>query len=231
MDEGWTRFILEQFEFPHRTLQNREVSGGNLGDQFDVIIIPAEISLNRMLDGHSPEQMPEEYAGGIGEEGVAELQRFVREGGTILAFEGADALLLRHFDVPVQNALQGLSQPEYYLPPSLVWIDVDRNHPLAYGLPDRLAAKFAGGRAYEPAGWQATSGDLRVVASYPSEGRVLASGLLVGDQYLAGKAAVVEADYGEGRLVMYGFRVQHRAQSHGTFKLVFNALYADDEGR
>ncbi|MCZ6478661.1 MAG: hypothetical protein O6851_10140, partial [Gemmatimonadetes bacterium] len=154
MDEGWTRFVLEQFEFPYRSLQNREVRAGNLGQNFDVIIIPAEISLNRLIDGHSPDRMPEEYAGGIGEEGIEELQRFVREGGTLLTFEGADALLLEHFDVPVHNALQGLSQPEYYLPPSLVWIDVDRDHPLAYGLPERLAAKFSGGRAYEPSGWQ-----------------------------------------------------------------------------
>jgi hypothetical protein len=228
MDEGWTRFVLEQFEFPYQTLLNKDIRGGDLHEQLDVIIIPADVSLGRLINGNSPERTPAEFAGGVGEEGIAELQSFVREGGTLLAFEGADALLLEHFDLPVANALQGLSQPDFFLPPSLVWIEVDQEQPLAYGLPKRLAAKFAGGRAYEPGSWQAASGDLKVIASYPSEGRVLASGLLVGDRYLAGKAAVIEAKYGAGRLVMYGFRVQHRAQTHAAFKLVFNALYVHD---
>ena len=87
---------------------------------------------------------------------------------------------------------------------------------------------FAGGRAYEPDGWDATAGNMRVVASYPKEGRVLASGQMVGDEFLAGRAAVVEVKHGNGRIVLYGFRVQHRAQAHGTFKLFFNALYTKE---
>ena len=86
-------------------------------------------------------------------------------------------------------------------------------------------AFFGGGRAYEPDGWDAAAGNMRVVATWPSEGRVLASGEMLGDEFLAGRGAVIEVDYDDGKIVMYGFRVQHRAQTQGTFKLFFNALY------
>jgi len=86
-------------------------------------------------------------------------------------------------------------------------------------------AFFGGGSAYEPDGWDAAAGNLRVAATWPSEGPVLASGEMLGEEYLAGRGAVVEVDYGAGRIVMYGFPVQHRGQTHGTFKLLFNALF------
>lgn len=228
MDEGWTRYILDQFDFTYVNVDNARIRDGGLGDDFDVLIIPAQVSLQRLLEGIDAERIMEPYAGGVGEEGIEALQGFVEGGGTLLTFERSDEVVLERFGVPVKDGLRGLTQPDFHLPPALLRIEVNTDHPLAYGMRPEAAAMFAGGRAYEPDGWDATSGNMRVVAFYPKEGRVLASGQMVGDEFLAGRAAVVEVQYGDGRIVLYGFRVQHRAQAHGTFKLVFNALYTTE---
>ena len=132
--------------------------------------------------------------------------------------------MLERFDVPVEDALAGLEPPEWYLPPSLVGIEVDTDHPIGLGMPEHAAAKFAGGRAYVPAAtWNPAVGGVEVVAAY-SDADVLESGILVGEEHLAGRGAIVSIAYGEGRIILYGLRVQHRAQTHGTFKLLFNAL-------
>jgi hypothetical protein len=225
MDEGWTRYVLEQFEFPYHNVDNARIRAGDLGADYDVLIIPAQVSLQGLLEGIDAEDIMEPYAGGIGDEGLEALKAFVGGGGTLLTFERADAVVLEHFDVPVKDGLQGLSQPDFYLPPALLRIEVDTDHPLGYGMSPEAAAMFAGGRAYEPDGWEAASGNLQIVAAYPQEGRVLASGQMVGEEQMAGRAAVIEVSHGDGRIVLYGFRVQHRGQAHGTFKLFFNALY------
>ena len=187
-----------------------------------VAFAPAHESVQRP---HRPEAgLPEPYAGGIGEEGVEALRAFVDGGGTLLTFERSDAIALDRFEVPVRDALQGLTQQEFFYSASLVNLRVDTGSPLGWGMRPEAAAFFGGGRAYEPGDWLAASDSVRVVASYPTEG-VLASGLMVGTEHLAGKGAVLEVAMGEGRVVMYGFRVQNRAQTHGTYKLLFNALY------
>ena len=157
------------------------------------------------------------------------LRDFVEGGGTLLTFERADALAIERLDVPVRDALQGLDSQEFFYSASLVNVDVDVAHPLGWGMSPRATGFFGGGRAYEPSDWRAANDSIRVVANYPSDDRVLASGLMVGDEQLAGRGAVLEARVGAGRVVLYGFRVQHRAQTRGTFKLVFNALYTHDE--
>ena len=225
MDEGWTRLVLENFEFPYESLDNKAVSAGDLGDRLDVIIIPAQISLETLVDGRDAEDTPEAYAGGIGDDGVDALRAFVEGGGTLLTFERADAVALEKFEVPVKNALEDLGQREFFYSASLLNIDVDTDAPLGWGMRPKAAAFFGGGRAYEPSDWGAASDSVSVIANYTADGRVLASGLMVGDERMAGKGAVLEVSMGEGRVVLYGFRVQHRAQTRGTFKLLFNALY------
>jgi hypothetical protein len=225
MDEGWTRYLLEQFEFPYHNVDNARIRAGDLGADYDVLIIPAGVRLETLLEGIDAEDIMEPYAGGVGEEGVEALEAFVEGGGTLLTFGRGDEVVLERFELPVKDALEGLEQPDFFLPPALLRIEVDTDHPLAYGMRSEAAAMFAGGRAYEPDGWDPALGEMKVVASYPMEGRVLASGQLVGDEFLAGRAAVLEVQRGEGIIVMYGLGVQHRAQSYGTFKLVFNALY------
>ena len=165
----------------------------------------------------------EPYAGGIGDEGVEAIIEFVDSGGTLLTFQGSDQIVFDSFDVPVKDVLRG--NRDLYLPPMVLHLDVDTGHPLGYGMKEKAFGFFGGGSAYEPDGWDAAGGTMRVVATWPSDGPVLASGQMVGEEEFAGRGAVVEVDYGAGKIVMYGFRVKHRSQTNGTFKLFFNALY------
>ena len=225
MDEGWTRLVLEEYGFDVTTLGNEDVRSEELSQRFDMVIIPSEISLSRLMDGADEEDAPEGFRGGIGEEGVENLKAFVRAGGTLVTLDRGDAVVLEHFDVPVRNSLEGIPGSELFTPASLYRMELDEKHPLAVGSTHELAAKWAGGRAYEPTGWDGEAGRIHTVGRWATDpDRLLMSGLVVGAEHLAGKANILDIEYGAGHIFMYGFRVQHRAQTQGTFKLLFNAL-------
>lgn len=225
MDEGWTRYILEDYGFDLTVLGNDDVQSEDLARNLDVVIIPSEIPVTRLLNGADEDDQPEGYRGGIGEEGVENLKAFVRGGGTLVTLDRADELVLRHFDVPVRNALRGSVLSEVFAPASIYRLELDADHPLAAGSGGQVAAKWASGRAWEPTDWQRPGVEVRAVGRWPSDPeRIVLSGLLAGGEHLAGKAALLDVIYGEGHIYMYGFRVQHRAQTVGTFKLLFNAL-------
>ncbi len=225
MDEGWTRLLLEEYGFDLTVLGNDDVRSGELDRELDVVIIPSEISLDRLIDGLSDEDAPEGFRGGIGEEGVEKLKAFVRAGGTLVTLGTGDRVVLEHFDVPVRDALADMPASEVFTPASLYRMELDPAHRLAEGSPQELAAKWAGGRAYEPTGWDGEAGIIRTVGRWATDpDRLLMSGLVVGAEHLSGKANLLDVEYGAGHVYMYGFRVQHRAQTLGTFKLLFNAL-------
>ncbi len=110
MDEGWTRFLLDQYGFKYKSLENKEVRAGNLNNSFDVIILP-DSSREVIVDGKESrfgfsEEFPPEYVGGIGKEGVKALRDFVDKGGTLITFANAsDVLLGEDFGLPIRNAL------------------------------------------------------------------------------------------------------------------------------
>jgi hypothetical protein len=225
MDEGWTRLLLEEYAFDVTPLSNEDVRSGTLGSRFDVIILPSEISLSRLVDGTAEGDAPPEYVGGIGTEGVEALKDFVRAGGTLVTLDRGDEVVLEHFGVPIRDALDGVSDREFFAPSSLFRLEVDPNHPLADGTAAEVAAKWANGRAYEPTGFGGDGVGVRAVAHWGGDPEdLLLSGLLVGPDKLAGKAAILDVTYGQGHVFMYGFRVQHRAQTAGTFRLLFNAM-------
>lgn len=229
MDEGWTRLVLDRFDFPYTSLTNEDVREGRLVDNYDVVIIPSEIPITRLIEGDTNPTTPPEFSGGIGQEGVDHLKDFVRAGGTLVTFERGDAVVLAHFDIPIRDALSSIPPSELFAPASLFRVELDEDHPLTMGSPAEVAAKWARGRAYEPTGFGGEAGRIHAVGRWAEDSdRVLMSGLLHGAEHLAGKAAILDIEYGEGRVLMYGFRVQHRGQTHGTFKLLFNAFLKDD---
>ena len=236
MDEGWTRWLLEEFGFAYTSLFDPEILAGDLHERWDVIILPND-SKEMMLGptgspaggrGPDPAGTPPEYRSGFGADGVAALDAFVRSGGTLVTFAQAGELVLDEFDVPVRNAVAGVWGNEFWAPGSTLRVKVDTSSPFAYGMPDdALAAYLAGGQVYETVPG-ARSSDVRRVVTYIDRD-ILQSGWLLGEEAIANKAAMVSVDHGEGTIVMIGFRAQHRAQTHGTFKLVFNALVGRGE--
>ena len=231
MDEGWTRFVLEDFGIPYTTLHNENVRG-NLNGRYDVIVFadesPAVIETGLPEPGTARyasalDAYPPEYDGGIGEAGIEALQDFVADGGILVALDNAGPLFTREFDLPVRNALEGLPASEFFVPTSLLRIEVDNATPIGYGMPSEAAAMFFRSVAYTT--WLPPSGDWdrQVVASYPQDD-VLLRGWMLGEEQLARRAAVVDAGYRDGRVILIGFRTQHRGQTHGTYKFLFNAL-------
>lgn len=222
MDGGWTRFVLEEYGFDYAVLRDAEVRKGHLAASYDAIILPST-SARAILEGHSPTDMPVQYTGGIGSTGLEHLRDFVRGGGTLVALDGSSELVLDSFGLPLHNPLEELGQDEFFCPGSLLRIEVDNRHPVAFGMPAQATAFFVRSSAYEVTADDEDS-RIRVVAGYP-ERELLESGWILGEEHLRGRGAVVEASVGQGRVVLIGFRAQLRAQPHETFKLLFNSLY------
>jgi hypothetical protein len=229
IDEGWTRFILDQFGFAYSPVRDADIRRGALLERFDVIVLP-DASYEGMLRGLSSPPAPPEYAGGLGARGVAALFEFVEAGGTLVTLDSASELPLTAFGLPVTNPLASAGR-EVFVPGSLLSLDVEVSHPLAWGMPGQAAGFFAQGLAFGPAGTPARGesatwdGSVAVVASYGTR-PLLLSGWQLGGERLEGRAALIEARVGAGKVVLIGFRTQHRAQAHGTFKFLFNALLA-----
>jgi hypothetical protein len=221
MDEGWTRFVLNQHDFDVTTITNAHIRAGDLAG-FDAIILPDQ-SAASILTGAPTVRRPDEFAGGVGQEGVASLRAYVENGGRIVAFDGATEFAIRHFELPLRNSVAGISRNEFYVPGSLIRMDVDNTHPVAFGMQRSAAAFFQDSRGFEIEVDTGAHG-VEVVARY-ADSDLLLSGWEIGAQErLAGRAAVVRVSHGAGDLVLIGFRPQFRAWPTGTYKLIFNSL-------
>jgi hypothetical protein len=224
MDEGWTRWILEQYRFPFQSLYNADIRGGHLRERFDAIILP-DLTERSILDGNRPGTVPERYAGGLGDEGAQELRDFVTAGGTLIAFNNASQFAINQLQLPVENALAGLSQAQFLCSGCLLDVHVeDAKNPLTAGLLADTVVMFERGPAFNTkVGFKGA-----VLARYPKERSPLKSGYLAGPDHLQGKIAALSADYGKGRVLLLGFRPQWRGQSHAAYKFFMNALYVTD---
>jgi hypothetical protein len=236
LDEGWTRFVLEQYQFNVKNVENKEVKAGNLNNSYDVIILP-DSTRDVIVEGRPSregyrEDFPPEYTGGIGKEGLRALNDFVEKGGTLISLARAsDAIMGEEFNLPVRNPLstatergRGVQTADFNIPGSLLRVYVDTNHPVGYGVPHEVAAFYDGPIAFQTS---APAPDVQrsVIAWYPDDAKdILVSGYAHGAERLERKAAVVSFTKGKGKIVMFGFRVQHRAQTEGTFQMLFNAI-------
>mgnify|MGYP001770836724 FL=1 len=219
MDEGWTRFVFDTFNIPYASIRDAELrSEANLRAKYDVIILPS-MRVREIVEGNSPERYPAEYAGGITERGVENLRRFVEAGGVLICFDAATELAIKRFGLPVRNVLEGVRSSEFYCPGSILALEVDTTHPLARGFSSRTDAYFINSAAFEVTDPQRA----HTVARYATE-NVLRSGWVLGEERISGKAALVEATLGRGRVILFGFRPQHRGQTWGTFPFIFNAI-------
>jgi hypothetical protein len=223
MDEGWTRFVLDQHEFAYTTLRDRDIRSGDLS-RYDVIILTDQNAAN-ILTGHAAGRMPAEYTGGLGEEGATALRRFVERGGRLVAFDGATDFAIQHLGLPVRNAVTGVPRTELYIPGSLIRMNVENRHPVAFGMQRDGAAFFQESRAFEIAAAGNNNASVEVVARYADDDLLLSGWEIGAPQHIAGRAAVVRVPHGRGDAVLIGFRPQFRAWPTATFKLVFNSIF------
>jgi hypothetical protein len=222
MDAGWTRWLLEQHEFPYTHARAADLRKADLISRFDVVLF-AEMSVPQIVRGQSAANVRPEYKGGIGEEGVRNLKDFVQAGGTVITLGNAAAFAIEQLGVPAENVIAGVDTDSFFCPGSLLKISVDTRHPIGFGMSDETDAMFInnGGYVTKPSFANITAG---IVARYPQE-PLLRSGWIIGDDKLRGTAAVLDVGMGRGRVIMHTFRVQSRAQPWGTFKLLFNSIF------
>ncbi|MFB0557480.1 MAG: M14 metallopeptidase family protein [Candidatus Bathyarchaeia archaeon] len=233
MDEGWTRWLLEQYGFEYSTVKDDEIKDGLQG-RYDVLILPSDPT--PMITGEKleewfekefkgmrvPPKFPPEYLSGIGEEGVEKVKEFVENGGTLLLLNQASEFAIEALKMPIINTVKDLKPNEFHCPGSLLKTRISGDSSLAYGVDKGTPLLFWGSPALQIKPIE-NSGDFDVVVSYPEE-NILRSGWLIGEKYLSRKAALIEAKLGKGRVVLYGFRSQFRCQTHATLKYLFNAL-------
>ena len=218
MDEGWTRWTLDAFQIPFQSVRDADVKNGNLRARFDTIILPSQKE-EQILKGLKEENYPKELTGGMTEAGAENLRKFVEDGGRLICFDDACELVIRQFNLPMKNVLSGLKRSEFYCPGSILQIDVDTADPLAKGLKKQMPAYFIDSSAFEIS----DAAKVKSVATYARKNALL-SGWLLGEKHLSGKTALAQSDYGKGKIVLFGFRPQHRGQTFATFPFVFNAL-------
>ncbi len=214
MDEGWTRWILEGYEFPYQSLHDQDIREADLSD-FDVILVPHQ-EPNKIEQGLG-DSYPEQYRGGLGKEGVARLRQFASEGGTVVFLGAASRLPLLRWQLGGVDITKSLASREFSVPGSLVRVSVNNHHPIGYGMMEEAAVMFRHTPVFD------LSRGLSVVR-YSSKDPLL-SGWIHGEEHLAGKTALAEFPMDEGKVILIGFRTQFRAQTRGTYKFLFNSLY------
>ncbi|HEV8590136.1 MAG TPA: hypothetical protein VGQ72_14790 [Pyrinomonadaceae bacterium] len=221
MDEGWTRWVLEQEGSSYRTLRDSDIRANSLRPKYDTIIIPDQPRA-AILNGHRKGTMPDEYTGGLGERGVKALREFVEAGGTLVCLNRASDFAIEQFKLPVRDVVDGLPRTDFYVPGSILRIELDTNDPIAQEMPKESIAWVENSPVFEVL--ELSTLQLHVIAWYPKDKDPLLSGWLLGGDRIKGKAALVEVELGKGRIILFGFRPQYRGQSLATYPLFFNAI-------
>lgn len=232
MDEGWTRWAIENDPNiytkgcrNHFPLFDKDIRNSDLIYEDKPIIFPDQ-SPAQILNGYPKGAMPDELVGGVGAEGVANLRKFVEDGGTLVFLNRASNFAIEQFKLPVKDVTQGLARKDFYIPGSILRTELDTTHPIAKGMPAQSIAWFENSPAFEiQTDPLALTNNFRIIARYPQKPEdILLSGWAMGTEKIAGKAALVEFTIGKGKIVLFGFRPQYRGQSLATFPLLFNAI-------
>ena len=222
IDEGWTRWLFEQYGFP-LTVLHPEDFHQPLSDKVDVVILPDDAPLPTVsgIGNLSPGRGPvrPEYAYALTDADVDAFAAFVRGGGTLVAISNASSIAIQILGLPVRNVLGGLRSDSFFLRGSVVQVTTDPAHPVVAGMPEQAPVFVDNSPAFETLdGFKGT-----VLARYQAAGSPLLSGYLIGERYLQGKAAAVEVEVGKGHVVLIGFRPEWRGQPFGAFRVLFNA--------
>jgi hypothetical protein len=224
MDEGWTRWLLDDYGFDYTSITNADVQAGSLRDRFDVILLASDAP-RTILDGYAPGSVPPRYAGGIGAAGVRALDAFVRDGGTLVCLNQSADFAIEQLGLPVKNAVDGVERRAYFASGSILEVITDPAHPVMAGMPERAKVFVDDSPVFTTLdGFEGVA-----LAKYAAQGSPLLSGYLLGEDRLHGLAAALDVRHGDGHVLLIGFRPQWRGQPVGTFRVVFNALLFGSE--
>lgn len=238
MASGWTRHILEDFDFDFEVVYPPEIDAGSLRERFDVIVLPdGALSedggrSSRYWQGVDDEllaTLPDSLAARVGslsrEASVPALRAFLEEGGTVVAI-GSSTALGAELGLPISSHLADeeggpLSRDDYFTPGSIHTLRIEHTSPVTHGMGERANVLHSHSPVFR-IGDDSTG--VRRLAWYDSP-EPLVSGWAWGQDRLEGGTSMIEADVGTGKLFLFGPKITFRAQSHGTFPLLFNAIH------
>jgi hypothetical protein len=217
MPAGWQRWVLDEYDMAYDTLHDADIRSGAL-DEYDVFLFQAQ-EAGSIRNGFRSGELPRQYTGGLGDEGMEAVSAFVRNGGRVIAIEAATDFVAELFDLDISNLTSGLPNTDFYIPGSILRLELDSASEINEGMRDEISAWYwRSSMAYE-----VNDPRIRIAARY-GQGDPLLSGWVLGGHHIAGEAAVLEAKIGEGSLVLFGFQPNYRAQTVATWPLLFNAM-------
>ncbi len=229
-DEGWLRLVFDDFGYEYSVLNNEDFkSRTKLKNNFDILILGSQ-NTSWLVNGKSEKnsepklgvpKVRKEFVGGIGKVGVERIAQFLHDGGTILFFGDACNFAIEELHLPASNALKSTKRTQYFAPGSLFEMKLDSRSPLTLGLPSHVSIYKNRAIALQ---LQMYDREIRETGYFGSR-NLLESGWAVGEDRLHEKVGLAEIPVGKGQAILYAFRPQHRGQTYGTFKLIFNALY------
>ena len=249
MPSGWTRYLLEQFEFPFAVVFPKTLDAGNLIAKYDVLVFPSDMIPPQLAGGgrsggagrggQAPADIPAEYQdqlGSITAQTLTQLRKFVEDGGTIVAV-GNSSTLGEALGLPIGNHLverspngdvKPLPREKYYVPGSVLRMAVDNRSPIAQGFADHVDVFFDNNPVFELNPDAGLHG-VKPIGWFDSA-TPLRSGWAWGEGYLDGGVVGVDAAIGKGHLFLFGPEITFRGQPHGTFKFLFNGIYLAGQG-
>ena len=242
ISSGWVRWIFEQYHFPFNLTYAKEIDAANLNSKYDVIVfvegaIPSLITTTSPWEEKEPkeDEIPSEFKDHLGkitaQKSIPALQKFLNNGGRIITI-GSSANLAYHLNLPVKNALVemvgGKEKPlpgeKFYIPGSVMQVDVDNNYAPNWGMSNKADVYFSASPVFKLAPEAIAQKEVTPLAWYASA-TTLRSGWAFGQAYLQDDVAAFEANVGKGKLFVYGPEITFRGQTHGTYKMLFNQLY------
>ena len=217
-DEGWTRWLLEMYGFAFDRVRPGEIRTGDLKERFDVLILADQRS-GTIIEGQATGTMPARYTGGIEAAGVRAIDRFVREGGTLVCVNASCAFAIDELALPVRDVTRGVSRDSLFIASSILQVRTDPSHPVMAGMPEQAPVFVGRSPVFEAEeGFRG-----RALALYATNGSPLLSGYLLGEEHLQGRAAALDVQHGGGHVILIGFRPHWRGQPFGSFRVLFNA--------
>ncbi|MFT4032518.1 MAG: M14 family metallopeptidase [Siphonobacter sp.] len=224
MDEGWTRWVLEQFEIPFVNITNADILATDLKDRFDVILIASDRA-KTIKEGFTKGSVPVAYEGGLGDQGASNLNRFVQMGGTLVCLNESCNYAIEALQLPVKNVVASVNRKDFFTGGSLLEVETDNTHPVMAGMPDH-AAIFV---QQSPVFTTLEGFKGQTLAKFATTGSPLRSGYLLGEKYLQGYAASLDVQHGKGHVILHGFRPQWRGQPLGTYRVLLNSVLYSGE--
>lgn len=233
MPSGWVRWLLEQFDFDFQLIYPNDINEGDLASKYDVILFIGDglpdMNGNANLYGRQPnrERVPQEYHYMLGrldvQNSVPKIKAFIENGGKVVTV-GGNSSLAYHLGLEVENHLLENSRPipgeKFYVPTSILKSQVNTQTPATWGMKAETPVMYNNNPVFkiknttqiEPIMWF-------------GEGDLLVSGWAWGENYLYGGVNSFKSKIGKGEYYAFGPEIIFRAQSHSTFKLLFNQLY------